>query len=151
MHLSKKKMHNVLRHHFCSLVIIRLVWLYWNCNVLWWFTVDLSKFVEAHVLLYAIYLEREWLNTTIIFLKMARSVLFVIQGNPILSYSSKFSKNSFLYSNQNPIISYSVNPITFYILHTYFLPLLHLTHLYPTTFYILHLTHLYLITFYQKF
>ena len=77
-------------------------------------------------------------------------VLFAIQRNPILSYSSKFSKNHFfLYSNQNPIISYSVDPTTFYILHTYFIPLftsytpisyhlLHLTHLFPTTFYILH-------------
>ena len=87
-------------------------------------------------------------RTTVI--KTYGPVFFAIQRNPILSYSSKFSKNHFfLYSNQNPIISYSVDPTTFYILHTYFIPLftsytpisyhlLHLTHLFPTTFYILH-------------
>ena len=52
------------------------------------------------------------------------SVLFTTHGNPILFYSPKFSKNPyFLYSNQNLIISYSVDLTTFYVLHTYFLPL----------------------------
>ena len=78
------------------------------------------------------------------------SVLFTIYGNLILSYSPKFSKNhSFLYSNQNPIISYSVGPNTFYILHTYFLsPFTSYT---PILYHLLHLTHLYPTTFYQKF
>ena len=75
------------------------------------------------------------------------SVLFAIQGNPILSYSLKFSKNfSFLYSNQNPIISYFVDLTTFYILHTCFLS--HFTSYTPIPYHLLHLTHLFPITFY---